>query len=70
MLMAANAHGYVANWRTEWIAYDDHALAALGVKQGERVAGFIHIGSSDFPVPDRPRPDLDSIVTYAGEGES
>jgi nitroreductase len=70
MLMAANAHGYVANWRTEWIAYDDLALAALGVKQGERVAGFIHIGSSDFPVPDRPRPDLDSIVTYAGEGES
>ncbi|WP_395517654.1 nitroreductase family protein [Pseudorhizobium flavum] len=70
MLMAANAHGYVANWRTEWIAYDDHALAALGVKQGERVAGFIHIGSSNFPVPDRPRPDLDSIVTYAGEGES
>lgn len=70
MLMAANAHGYVANWRTEWIAYDDLALAALGVKQGERVAGFIHIGSSDFPVPDRPRPDLDSIVTYAGEGEA
>ncbi len=70
MLMAANAHGYVANWRTEWIAYDDHALAALGVKQGERVAGFIHIGSSDFPVPDRPRPDLDSIVTYAGESDA
>lgn len=70
MLMAANAHGYVANWRTEWVAYDDHALAALGVKTGERVAGFIHIGSSDFPVPDRPRPDLESIVTYAGEGEA
>jgi nitroreductase len=67
MLMAANAHGYVANWRTEWIAYDDRALQALGVKPGEKVAGFVHIGSSDFPVPDRPRPDLADIVTYAGE---
>ncbi len=70
LLMAANAHGYVANWRTEWIAYDDNALAELGVRQGERVAGFIHIGSSDFPVPDRPRPELASIVTYAGSGEA
>ncbi|MGK6316789.1 nitroreductase family protein [Neorhizobium sp. DT-125] len=67
MLMAANAHGYVANWRTEWVAYDDEALALLGIKPGEKVAGFIHIGSSDFPTPDRPRPALSEIVTYAGE---
>lgn len=70
MLMAANAHGYVANWRTEWIAYDDGALAALGVKPGEKIAGFIHIGSSDFPAPDRPRPVLGEIVTFAGEGDA
>lgn len=67
LIMAANAHGYVANWRTEWIAYDPQALAALGVKANEKVAGFIHIGSSDFPVPDRPRPELSDIVTFAGE---
>ena len=67
MLMAANAHGYVANWRTEWIAYDNQALHALGINPGEKVAGFIHIGSSEFPVPDRPRPDLASIVSYCGE---
>lgn len=67
MLMAANAHGYVANWRTEWVAYDEEALALLGIRQGEKVAGFIHIGSSDFPTPDRPRPELAQIVTYAGE---
>lgn len=65
MLVAANAHGYVANWRTEWIAYDERAHAALGIRPGEKVAGFIHIGSSDFPVPDRPRPQLADIVTYA-----
>lgn len=67
LLLAANAHGFVANWRTEWICYDEEALALLGVKPGEKVAGFIHIGSSDFAVPARPRPDLAEIVTYAGE---
>ncbi len=67
LIMAANAHGYVANWRTEWIAYDQQAHAVLGVKPDEKIAGFIHIGSSDFPVPDRPRPDLAEIVTFAGE---
>jgi nitroreductase len=67
MLLAANAHGFVANWRTEWVAYDDEALALLGVKNGEKVAGFIHIGSSEFPTPDRPRPELSQIVTYIGE---
>jgi nitroreductase len=64
LLMSANAEGYVANWRSEWIAYDPRALAVLGVKPDEKVAGFIHIGSSDFPTPDRPRPQLADIVTY------
>ncbi|MCK8778750.1 nitroreductase [Rhizobium sp. NTR19] len=67
LVLAAQAHGYVANWRTEWIAYDDAALDVLGVKPGEKVAGFVHIGSSDFPTPDRPRPELSQVVTYAGE---
>jgi nitroreductase len=67
MLMAANAAGYVANWRTEWIAYDEHALGLLGVRPGEKMAGFIHIGSTDFAAPDRPRPQLADVVTYAGE---
>lgn len=65
MLMACDARGYVANWRTEWIAYDAKAQEALGIRQGEKVAGFIHIGSSDFPTPDRPRPQLSDILTYA-----
>jgi nitroreductase len=67
LVLAAHAHGYVANWRTEWVAYDDAALQVLGIKPGEKVAGFIHIGSSNFPTPDRPRPELSQVVTYAGE---
>ena len=66
LLMAANAHGYVSNWLTEWYAFDPRAYEILGVKEGEKVAGFIHIGSSDFPAVERPRPELDSVVTWVG----
>lgn len=64
MLIAANALGYVANWLTEWMAFDERAYRILGVASGERVAGFIHIGSTDFPVVERPRPLLADIVTW------
>jgi nitroreductase len=65
LLIAANAYGYVSNWLTEWMAFDERAYPILGVKPGEKVAGFIHIGSTDFPVVERPRPELTDIVTWA-----
>ncbi|MGI2032071.1 nitroreductase family protein [Rhizobium panacihumi] len=64
MVMACEAHGYVANWRTEWITYDERVQSALGINEGEKAAGFIHIGSSDFNTPDRPRPELADIVSW------
>jgi nitroreductase len=64
LLMAANAHGYVSNWLTEWMAFDSRAFPILGVRDGEKVAGFIHIGSTDFPNVERPRPELADIVTW------
>lgn len=65
LCMAANALGFGANWLTEWLAFDPEALATLGVAEGERVAGFIHIGTPDFAPPDRPRPELSDIITWA-----
>lgn len=69
LLVSANAHGYVANWLTEWFAYDNRAYPLLGIGDNEKVAGFIHIGSSDFPAVERPRPELADIVTWVGEAE-
>ena len=66
LLMAANAYGWVSNWLTEWMAYDERAYPILGVEPGEKIAGFIHIGSTDFPVTERPRPALADIVTWVG----
>lgn len=67
LLMAANALGYVSNWLTEWFAYDENAHPLLGIKPGEKVAGFIHIGSTTFPITERPRPALGDVVTWVGD---
>lgn len=66
MVISANALGYVSNWLTEWMAYSEKAYEIIGVKPGEKIAGFVHIGSTDFPVTERPRPELSQIVTWVG----
>jgi nitroreductase len=66
LLMAANAYGYVSNWLSEWFAFDERAFPLLGIRSGEKVAGFIHIGSTDFPIVERPRPALADVVTWQG----
>jgi nitroreductase len=63
LVLAAHAMGYAASWITEWYAYDRGVLAALGVAENERIAGFVHIGTPAKPAEDRERPALGSIVT-------
>lgn len=67
LLMAANALGYASNWLTEWFAFDERAYPLLGVNPGEKLAGFIHIGTAMVPPTERPRPELAEIVTWVGE---
>lgn len=64
LYMAANAYGFAANWLTEWMGFDEEALALLGVAEDEQLAGFMHIGTSDLVPADRPRPDIDAITTW------
>jgi nitroreductase len=67
LMHAAEAHGFAANWITEWIAYDAAAKAALGIGEEENVSGFIHIGTPQVRPGDRDRPPIDTIVSwYAG----
>lgn len=63
LLIAAHALGYVANWLTEWYAYHPGVKDRLGLKAGERIAGFIYIGKSASDLEERPRPDMTKIVT-------
>jgi nitroreductase len=63
LVLAAHALGYAASWITEWYAYDRSVLAALGLAEHERIAGFVHIGRGSGSPEDRPRPSLDTIAT-------
>ena len=64
LLIAAHASGFVANWITEWYAYHPKVKERLGLKPGERVAGFIYIGTSTVELEERPRPEMEKIVSY------
>jgi nitroreductase len=62
MLTAASAMGYGANWITDWYAFDEAALAVLGLNKSERVAGFVYIGTAAEPPQERVRPDVASLT--------
>lgn len=55
---AANALGWSSSWITDWYSYDPEAAALFGVGEGERVAGFIHLGTLAEPPLERPRPEM------------
>jgi nitroreductase len=64
LTVAAAALGYASVWLTGWAAYDADALTTLGVQRGEKLAGFIHIGTAKERPPDRPRPIVDDLITH------
>jgi nitroreductase len=63
LLIASHAMGFVANWITEWGAYHPLIKGRLGLKSGERIAGFVYIGTSAVPLEERVRPDLEALIT-------
>lgn len=68
---AALAAGWGACWLTGWPAHDAKFRSrAFGCSESESVAGIIHIATpgaalAAAPPPDRPRPDLGRLVTWA-----
>jgi len=68
LVNAALAAGWGAGWLTGWVAHDTRfAAPAFGLKDGEWVAGLIHIGTESVTPPERPRPDLAAHVTWMTE---
>ncbi|HSO47029.1 MAG TPA: nitroreductase [Rhizobiaceae bacterium] len=63
LLIAANAHGYDAQWLTEWVSFDEKLAPALGLRAGERLAGFIYIGTRTTHKTERDRPVLADVYT-------
>jgi nitroreductase len=70
LMLAANALGYGTNMITNWYSDVPEGRAILGLAPDERVIGFIHIGSYEGPVQDRPRPDPATLYgDYTGPWE-
>lgn len=63
MLHAAHASGFAAQWITEWPAYDPNVHAALGLEDGDQIAGFVYIGTAKEPPTERQRPEFGDIVS-------
>jgi nitroreductase len=67
LLNAALALGYGCNWITDWYAYDPEATAILGLADGERVAGFMLLGTAREAPLERERPDVAALTSrWAG----
>ncbi len=65
LLNAALASGWGANWLSGWASHDaEFCSVGLGLTQGERVAGIIHIGTEKSAPPERPRPDVAALTTW------
>jgi len=62
LLLAAHAMGYVGGLVTGWAAYSDMVRDAFG-REGERIAGFIFLGTPGAELEERPRPERDEVVS-------
>ncbi len=60
LLLAAHALGYVGGWITGWAAYSEMVRAAF-CAPGERIAGFLFIGTPGNELEERPRAPLATI---------
>ena len=63
LVVAAKAMGYAATWLTQWYSYDRRVLEGLGLAPHEKIAGFVHLGSSSATPQERERPVLSSITS-------
>ena len=61
LLLAAHALGYAGGWVTGWAAYSDMVRDAFG-REGERIAGFIFLGTPGVELEERPRPERADVI--------
>jgi nitroreductase len=62
LLVATHAEGLVGGWLTGWATYSTMVRDAFG-KDGERIAGFIFIGTPTREQEERPRPERDAVIS-------
>jgi len=66
LLVATHAEGLAGGWLTGWAAYSDMVRDAFG-QAGERIAGFLFLGTPSRELEERPRPERNLVIaTWQG----
>jgi len=68
LLLAAQAHGLAAIWRTGTMVDEAEVRAALGLRGREEIVAFVYLGHPVAPAPPRERTpqDVADVVTWRG----
>tara|TARA_R110001599_G_scaffold2533_18_gene13777 strand:- start:5072 stop:5755 length:684 start_codon:yes stop_codon:yes gene_type:complete len=62
ILHAAHSLGFVGGWITGWPAYNDDVRDLFG-SAPEKIAGLLYIGTSNIELAERPRPQVEDILS-------
>jgi nitroreductase len=65
LLLATHAEGLAGGWLTGWAAYSDRVRNAFG-GPGERIAGFLFLGTPAREPEERPRPEREAVIRVWG----
>lgn len=63
ILLALQAQGFAAIWRTGDVAYDDATKRAFGLAAEDAIVGFIYAGTPKQPAPELVRPVPESFAS-------
>jgi nitroreductase len=64
VLLAAHARGFAGYWRTPGLLRTPEGCAAVGLPQGERFVGLLHLGLPRQEKTPPERPGADRTTTY------
>lgn len=64
LLHAAHASGFIGGWLSGWASYQESVVTALGGSEGDRIAGFVFIGTPSGELTERPRPEYDEVCRF------
>ncbi len=68
MLLAAEAVGLAAIWRSGWVTFEPEITAFFGLSSRATMLGFIYVGYPAMEPPARSRKPLAEVTAWLGEG--
>ena len=64
VLLAAHARGHAGYWRTPAVLRSEEGRRAVGLGDGERFVGLLHLGSPRQEKAPPPRPPVDQVAEF------